>query len=55
MNKIKNLLQKKSIIYLTMFILSNNILSDVLPKGAWLKKLAFHEGIFYAFIIQKQK
>ena len=41
MNKIKNLLQKKSIIYLTMFILSNNILSDVLLESINTHKTKF--------------
>ena len=41
MNKMKNLLQKKSIIYLTIFILSNNILSDVLLESINTHKTKF--------------
>ena len=41
MNQMKNLLQKKSIIYLTMFIVSNNIYSDVLLDSIYTHKAKF--------------
>ena len=46
MNKIENLLQKKSIIYLTIFILSNNILSDVLLESINTHKTKFESVAF---------
>ena len=41
MNQIKNLLQTKSIIYLTIFILSNNIYSDALLESIHTHKAKF--------------
>ena len=41
MNKMKNLLQKKSTIYLTIFILSNNIYSDALLDSIYTHKAKF--------------
>ena len=41
MNQMKNLLQKKSTIYLTIFILSNNIYSDALLDSIYTHKAKF--------------
>tara|TARA_B100001564_G_scaffold75287_1_gene60124 strand:- start:206 stop:1651 length:1446 start_codon:yes stop_codon:yes gene_type:complete len=41
MNQIKKLLQKKSIIYLTIFILSNNVYSDALLDSIYTHKSKF--------------
>ena len=43
MNQIKNLLQTKSIIYLTIFILSNNIYSDALLESIHTHKAKFEK------------